>query len=212
MADSRGGCPFIVLGLVLCSIEGTALAQKPTEEGRYEVELLTIEPGDDPTTMFGHSAIRVMDRHADTDLVYNWGTLEWAPDIPQQFISGPMTFFLSVEGIGQALAIYRAENRRVFGQGLDLTQAQATKLAAEVERNAQPDQRDYLYHHFYEPCAAMVRDVVDRHSGGALQRASRPTTDRTSRLLGYKAGALPPAWARLWDLCGHAAWGRVPVD
>lgn len=205
--------PASLLALLLSSLAASeAAAEGPAEPGRFEVEILTIEPGDDPTNMFGHSALRVVDHVDGTDWVFNWGTLEWAPDITERFVAGPLTYFLSVEPFSESIGYYREENRRVVGQGLDLRRDLAARLVEAVFENAQPERRDYAYHHFRDNCATRVRDVVDEASEGALRRVGHDPSGRSYREHLYFGGA-PPLWVVLgFDLTANATWDQEPND
>lgn len=198
-----------VLGLaVLVAGEVSAEQRSPVEHGRFTIELLTMFPGDDLTTMTGHTALRVIDDETPSDLVYNWGALEWTSDLPVRFIRGPLTYHLAVYTFDETLAIYREENRTVLGQRLDLTQAQARHLVIFVDRNAQPENRDYAYHHFHDNCSTRVRDVIDDVTGGALRRGGERPIGQSYREQGYWRTGLP-SWAMMvFDLIANESWDQ----
>jgi hypothetical protein len=197
------------LAFLLSSAPAPARADdKPTEQGRYEIELLTIYPGESPPAMFGHAAIRVIDNETGADFVYNWGTLDWAPDVPVRFVSGQMVYYLSVDSFAGTMAMYRAEDRTVVGQGLDLSRSEAESLVAAIRRNILPENRDYLYHYINDNCSTRVRDILDVHSGGALRRSARGPSGRTFREIGYYVGAPSAPVVYACDLLGNWTWDR----
>jgi len=205
--------PSAALALALAlAVVSDARAESSGYRPRFEVELLTIDPGDEAVNMFGHSALRVVDHRIGADWVFNWGTLYWAPDIPRRFVAGPMSYFLGMEDFNETLAFYRSENRRMVGQRLELSQEHAALLVSEVIRNAQPDRSEYLYHHFDDNCATRVRDVLDRHSGGALRRAGHGMSGRTYREHLYFGSAPPGAIVMGFDVLANASWDREPND
>jgi len=185
-----------------------AFGQKPTEEGRYEVELLTMGPGDDLVSMLGHSALRVIDRQESSDRVFNWGTLNYRPTLALEAARGPLVYYLSVESFDACLVQYASEGRAMVGQRLDLSAEASEALVRAVEHNALPENRDYAYNHFRNNCATRPRDVLDRFSGGALRAESDRPAHRTARQIIYEDGA-PLALATVgFDLITNGTWDR----
>lgn len=200
---------LVALLCVLLSPAGPALAQSTSE--RYTIELLTIEPGDHVFNMFGHSALRVVDRQERTDQVFNWGTVRFTPDLTQRFVAGPLDYYLSVEPFERALGTYRRENRRVVGQPLRLSQPEAARLVARIVANAKPESCTYRYHHFRENCSTKLRDLIDEISGGALQRSATGPSGRTFREHLYEVGAPPAEIVLAFDLLCNSTWDE-PVS
>ena len=60
--------------------------------------------------------------------------------------------------------------RSIEVQDLALTPAQARRLADNLARNAEPDQRTYRYDYYRDNCSTRVRDALNLVLGGALER------------------------------------------
>ena len=57
------------------------------------------------------------------------------------------------------MADYTAADRTIWVQRLPLTDAQAVTLAARLEHDARPENREYLYDHFMDNCTTRLRDI-----------------------------------------------------
>jgi len=148
---------------------------------RYLIEVLTFGPGDHPFTRFGHDAIRVVDRLAQRDVVYNFGTFSLTPGFISDFLRGRLRYWLSVSSTGPALEEYRLENRSIEAQGLALSPGAAAELVRRLEENALPQNRAYRYDYFRDNCATRVRDVLDAVTGGAVHAAAAVAGTETLR-------------------------------
>jgi hypothetical protein len=146
---------------------------------RYLIEVLTFGPGDHPFTRFGHDAIRVVDRVAGQDLVFNFGTFSIAgPHLIRDFLRGRLRYWLSFAPTDEVVEDYRFENRSVEAQGLALSPEQAAELVRRLQVNALPQNRAYQYDYFRDNCATRVRDVLDAVTGGAVRAAgARPAAE-----------------------------------
>jgi len=148
---------------------------------RYVIEVLTFGPGDHPFTRFGHDAIRVLDRLAQTDVVYNFGTFSITPGLISDFLRGRLRYWLSVSSTGPALEEYRLENRSIEAQGLALSAGAAAELVRRLQENALPQNRAYKYDYFRDNCATRVRDALDGVTGGAVRAAAATPAAQTLR-------------------------------
>src|SRR5690606_33299600 len=72
----------------------------------------------------------------------------------------------------ETLAMYEMDNRTIVRQELDLAGAQKAELAAFLEWNARPENREYLYDYFRDNCSTRIRDVIDSVLGGRLRAAT----------------------------------------
>ncbi len=148
---------FLGLIVVLVSILSVD-AQQLSSQARISV--LTVSPGDELYTKFGHSAIRVFDPVRHIDLVFNYGTFDFnTPHFYLKFIKGRLNYMLSVQTFSGFKWSYGQENRWVDEQVLNLSQGQKQKVFEFLIWNSQPANRYYLYDFFFDNCATRVRDV-----------------------------------------------------
>lgn len=135
------------------------------------VELLTMGPGVETYSRFGHSALRVTDRRGVGDIVFNFGTFDHEdPAVISKFLAGTLQYWLSVSTYAETRREYRGERRRLIAQQLRLTPLQRRRLFTRLYALSQPDKRSYRYHHFHANCSTKIRDVLDEVMGGALRR------------------------------------------
>jgi len=145
---------------------------------RTRVELLTVGPGDDPYARFGHTALLVSQNGAAV-AVYNYGLSDFdRPGLFLDFLRGEPIFWVGVQRLSSMVAAYRAEDRAVMRQPLNLSPRQTRALVALLHKDSLPGNRRYVYHHFHENCATRPRDRLDKVTGGAL----------SSQLKGVAAG------------------------
>jgi len=156
---------------------------------RYLIEVLTFGPGDHPFTRFGHDAIRVVDRVAHQDLVYNFGTFAMTPGLIQDFLRGRLRYWLSFSSTAETLDDYRLENRSIEAQGLALSPQAAAELVRRLEVNALPQNRAYRYDYFRDNCSTRVRDVLDGVTGGAVHAAAALASTETLRAQALRMAA-----------------------
>lgn len=155
------------------------------------VSVLTFGPGDQTFSKFGHDALWVHDPRKppkQRDLVFNYGTFRFdSPWLIADFLKGRLSYWLSVSTLERTIATYRSANRSVIAQELALTREQIEAITAFLVENAKPRNAAYRYDYYRDNCATRIRDVLDRHLGGALRAsASGPAPftyrDHTRRL------------------------------
>ncbi|HEV8548471.1 MAG TPA: DUF4105 domain-containing protein [Polyangiaceae bacterium] len=136
----------------------------------YRVSVLTMGPGDAFVTLFGHDALLV-ERAGLPPLVYNFGMYTEAAIAPHHVLGGTLRYYLEAATLPATLAVYRAENREVVRQTLDLEPARAERLARALSLNTLPENANYPYDFARDNCTTRVRDALDRALDGALRRA-----------------------------------------
>ncbi len=127
-----------------------------------EITLLTASPGDELYSVFGHSALRVIDRENDIDLVFNYGTFDFdTPNFYLQFTRGKLLYKLSVAPMEYFVPEYRYEGRAIYEQVFNLNQEEKQKIFDFLMVNQLPENAYYHYDFFYDNCATRIRDLVD---------------------------------------------------
>lgn len=180
------------------------------------IGVATMQPGEIFFERFGHNAIVVEDPATGETLSYNFGFFDpGEPGFHLRFVRGEMRYRLAVLPFAQDLAYYESAGRGVSIQWLDLDEAAATALAADLARNALPENATYTYDYFTDNCSTRVRNALDTALDGVLARRlqgrSQGNTFRSEAVrlarpdplmaLGFDVG-LGPASDRpnsLWD-------------
>lgn len=126
-----------------------------------KISILTCAPGDELYSLFGHTAIRVSDSTNQIDLVFNYGTFDFnTPNFYLKFLRGQLNYMLSVTTFDRFILEYQYDQRSVWEQELDLSANEKNNLFRALIINAEPDNRFYHYHFFFDNCATRVRDIV----------------------------------------------------
>ena len=161
------------LGVVLLAPPLSLAAQSgPGEPGtELEIYVMTMGVGDEIWERFGHNAIGVRDRSQGTDVVYNYGTFDFAaPGFVANFLRGRMTYWLDVADADATIRFYRERRHRsVYIQELDLPPAKRQELKLFLEWNAREENKFYRYDYYLDNCSTRVRDALNRLLGGAFK-------------------------------------------
>lgn len=129
--------------------------------GQSRVSVLTVDPGQELYTIFGHTAIRVTDDELGIDRIYNFGTFDsGSPFFYLEFLRGKLNYFLSVTDYNHFFRNTSDEKRRIVEQELVLSYPERVKLFNNLEKQYHSEARFYRYDFFYDNCATRVRDVI----------------------------------------------------
>ncbi len=160
---------FTIISIIIFSnlflfipLFGSAVDGKTVLSEQAEITLLTSSPGEELYSIFGHSALRVVDPEKNIDLAYNYGTFDFdTPNFYLKFGRGQLMYKLSVGSYRNYEYIYRREGRAVYEQVLDLNQQEKQRVYDFLTENALPENRYYRYDFFYDNCATRIRDLID---------------------------------------------------
>ena len=202
-AGWSGACPptrpvasgMRLLPVLLLAALAVAAGAQPADSPRLDAEagavglsdsarvsLLTMLPGDEVYSLWGHNAIRIADPAAGIDRAYNYGTFDASqPHFVLRFLSGRLNYLLDTAPFDYELRRYAAQGRPIVEQTLALSPETARALYDLLETNALPQNRDYRYDFLRDNCSTRLLDVID----AALAETGRPPvalppTDTTS--------------------------------
>lgn len=151
--------------------QGVDSAGPPGSE--LSVYLMTMGQGDAVWERYGHNAIGIRDRRANTDIVYNWGLFSFdEPGFIGRFLRGEMMYWMGGQDAATTIAQYRMANRTVEVQELNLSPPQRVALLDFISYNAREENKFYRYDYFLDNCSTRVRDALDGILGGALRMAT----------------------------------------
>lgn len=157
--------------LLLLSLKAFAFEPEPPDG--TEIWLVTYGPGEIYWQRFGHNAIWVRDDRFGLDHTFNFGFFDFEQEnFFLRFLMGRMLYFSAAQNAGDEFAQYRAENRGIRAQRLDMTQGQKEGLIRYLLNETRPENRDYLYDYYRNNCSTRVRDALDRALSGAISRES----------------------------------------
>jgi hypothetical protein len=148
-------------------ISSFSFAQNLSPEA--SISLLTVSPGAELYSTFGHSAIRVHDPRQGLDITYNYGAFDFrTKGFYVKFLRGTLPYQISGNYFENDLAGWSQENRSVIEQVLNLSQTQKEGIYNFLQTNYLPENREYAYKFFYDNCSTRLRDVVKRICGDSL--------------------------------------------
>ncbi len=153
----------------------------PSKGEDLHIYLLTFGVGDDIASWFGHTALMVRDDAQGQERVYNYGMFSFGPDMLPKFLMGRLEFWVGEARVPSTIELYKSLNRDVLRSELNLSPAKRREMAAFLAWNVMPENRDYLYHHYYDNCATRIRDAIDKAVGGQLAAASKKPSRTTFR-------------------------------
>jgi hypothetical protein len=157
----------LLLLLILALVSG-GLCAAPSP---LRIGIMTMQPGQIFWERFGHDAIVVDDPARAEPVSYNFGFFDPSePDFIPRFIRGRMRYQLVALPMREDLAYYQQVGRGVSLQWLNLTPAEARRLADALAVNALPQNAHYGYDYFTDNCSTRVRDAIDNALGGRLKR------------------------------------------
>lgn len=147
-----------------------------------KASLLTVEPGAELYSSFGHNALRIYDPFRGIDRIYNYGTFDFRADnFYVKFLRGTLPYYVSVQSMPNTVYGAMAENRTIREQTLNLTPTQCQRLFDLLETNALPENREYRYKFYYDNCASRPRDMLVKACGDSLRFVSAVDTTRSYR-------------------------------
>lgn len=152
-----------LLIILHCSLFSTA----QTDSCNLRISLLTCSPGEELYSSFGHTALRVTDAAAGTDLVFNYGTFDDSdPYFYVKFTRGLMLYALSVYPYRDFQYEYQVQNRGVIEQELQLTCQEKQQLNLSLRVNAQEANRYYEYYFLDDNCTTRAKDMIVKAAPG----------------------------------------------
>jgi len=185
--------PILLLSCLLWSFAGAQTAPVipdrdriplPDDFSQVHFYLITVDVGNQVWDNFGHTALRVVDDSSGTDLLFNWGLFDTSVGVLRfgvNFMRGIMEYQLGVAPSDWELGRYEHEQRSVWQDRINLTDAQKRTLYQRLSWNLREENIVYDYDYFFDNCTTRVRDYLDEAMGGAIAEQNRHFVPRTFR-------------------------------
>ncbi|WKV13572.1 DUF4105 domain-containing protein [Marivirga harenae] len=146
----------------------SATAQNSLSD-KAEISLITVAPGNELYSGFGHSALWVEDESKGLSVVFNYGTFDFeTPGFYMKFVRGKLNYMLSAGRISYLINSAKAEKRSVIQQKLNLSNAQKNEIYSFLIENIRPENRFYQYDFFFDNCSTRFRDLLEDVLGEGL--------------------------------------------
>ncbi|WP_255512728.1 DUF4105 domain-containing protein [Flavobacterium sp. GT3R68] len=131
-----------------------------------KVSVLTCGTGNEMYSLFGHTAIRIMDDENHIDQVYNYGTFDFnTSNFVLKFTKGDLQYMASSNTYNDFFNEYLYEKRAVYEQILNLSSPQKQDLFDRLDRALLSDERYYTYKFIDKNCTTMVVDILNETLG-----------------------------------------------
>lgn len=156
----------------------------PADMSRVHFYLVTVDVGESVWDNFGHSALRMIDESNNIDTVFNWGYFNLSGGVvgfSLNFFKGIMNYSLETNSPAFEFANYRRQQRSVWQDKINLTNAQKEILYRRLMWNLEPENRVYAYQYFFDNCTTRIRDYLDEALGGAVIDFYSDTTQTSFR-------------------------------
>jgi hypothetical protein len=157
---------IVILLLILANLNNGLFSQSAQDTTIY---LLTCSPGTATYSIYGHSALRVVISHSQTDEVFNWGVFDFnTPNFAWKFAIGKLNYLLGVYPYDRFMEEYFIDKRSVYSQKINLDASEKRILLGLMQTNLQPENRSYRYDFFYDDCSTRIRDLIEKAVGSKL--------------------------------------------
>ena len=153
----------LLVFLVLLMTSGMASAQPGDSLSQSaSVSLLTMLPGNEVYSQFGHSGYHIHDPASGLDKTYNYGTFDFEqPFFVLRFVRGQLDYVLDTAPYELELDKYAFLRRPMIAQRLALSPETVQSLYDHLETNALPENRAYRYDFFFDNCSTRLLDILE---------------------------------------------------
>lgn len=170
--------PVLLLLLTLLPKQAEAQTSQ-ADSSRIDVYLLTMLPGEEVYSIYGHSAIRIVIPERKYDTVFNWGVFDFnTPNFTFKFVKGRLDYLMAGYPYERLVRDYFIEQRTVISQKINLNKTEKDKLMALVQENLKPENVAYRYDFFYDNCATRIRDIIENSTDNELQFAENKKREK----------------------------------
>ena len=152
-----------------------------------QISILTAAPSNDEVyTLYGHTAIRVIDTLHKLDVVFNYGIFDFSkPNFVYRFTKGETDYKLAAYNFSHYIIEYQMRGSEVTEQVLNLTPEEIDKIWNALITNAQPENAVYRYNFFFDNCATRPVAIVEEQVNGEVKYNDPPKPQTFRDLINY---------------------------
>ncbi|MBK8806475.1 MAG: DUF4105 domain-containing protein [Bacteroidales bacterium] len=159
----------ILLFLSLFLLLNLPVNAQPILSENAKISIFTCSPGEELYSLFGHTAIRVIDDSLNLDLVFNYGIFSYSTsNFAYKFAKGETYYRMGIQRFRNFIDEYISDKRPVYEHILNLNRQEKQEMFNFLHINNLPENRVYLYSFFLDNCATRPRDVVEKILGDKL--------------------------------------------
>lgn len=164
-----------------------------------EVVLVTVAPGTELHSAFGHTILWINDPTNGIDRAYSYGTFDFSTEnFYLKFLMGTLPYTISVHSMQDEFNYnMQFEKRGMIAQKLQLDSLQKNAILQDLEANLLPENREYAYKFFYDNCSTRIRDMIEKNAPGKYQWSKIPTLEGKSYRDWMNKYLAPNSWVTL---------------
>lgn len=145
-----------------------------------QISVLTCGPGDEIYSLFGHSAIRVVDPIENFDIIFNYGIFSFnSPNFMWRFIKGETDYQLGLQAYDAFLTEYSSSGRYVKEQVIDLNPQEAQIFFDALRENYKQENRIYRYSFLFDNCSSRIKKKLLESYPNSISFPTQDTTTQT---------------------------------
>jgi hypothetical protein len=152
-----------ILLVLLLFFKVICFGQKIILSENSSVSVLTCDTGNESYSLFGHTAIRIIDTANNLDAVFNYGAFDFAtPNFVAKFSKGDLDYFATANSFSEFMAQYYYEQRSVYEQELKIPLVSKQELLDSLTLMLATNQSTYAYRFIDKNCTSMVVDLLNK--------------------------------------------------
>lgn len=140
------------------------------------VSLVCTSPGTEIYELEGHAAIHLR-LDADRDFVISYGQFDFnSPNFGYRFVSGQTDYHVALYPWSSFIYQYQYQGaeRTIIEHPIKLTGDEVLRLAALLEENLRPENREYRYNYVKDNCATRPLQMIERTIGREIALGPAP--------------------------------------
>ncbi len=132
-----------------------------SETDQIRISLLTCSPHDEVYSLYGHTAIRYENPARGIDVAVNYGMFSFnKPFFILRFVFGLTDYEMGIIPFDLFCEEYSHYGSSVVQQTLNIDNASKKRIVRAIEKNYEPQNREYRYNYFYDNCTTRARDIL----------------------------------------------------
>ncbi|MGP1590852.1 MAG: Lnb N-terminal periplasmic domain-containing protein [Prevotella sp.] len=173
---------FVILFFVSYNASAQESLNNSIHLDSVEISLLTCAPHDQIYSLYGHTALRVLNKETGDDVVVNYGMFSFKkPYFILRFVFGLTDYEMGIEPFEYFVAEYATYGSEVVQQKLNLTNEDKQQIISALQRNADSNNKVYRYNYFYNNCTTRARNILLDNINGKVQYWGRKGVEETYR-------------------------------
>ena len=161
---------LVILLLVSYKASAQESLNNSVQLDSVEISLLTCAPHNQIYSLYGHTALRVLNKETGDDVAVNYGMFSFKkPYFILRFVFGLTDYEMGIEPFEYFVAEYATYGCEVVQQKLNLTNEDKQRIISALQRNAEPNNKVYRYNYFYDNCTTRARDILLDNINGKVQ-------------------------------------------